>query len=129
VGSWWKAVLLHNRRQDWRTPNQGSRWSTEDDAHLTSRWEQGADVGQLPEEFGPGAGGITARLVRLGLVEDRQEARRRQGSLDPAAQQAVPEPKPEDCRRVMPMSVDDDFKRPKGQSLRAANSGGLEAGT
>jgi hypothetical protein len=66
-------------------PNQGSRWSLEDDAHLTSRWEQGADVEQLSEEFGRGSGGITARLVRLGLVEDRQEARRRQGSLDPAA--------------------------------------------
>ena len=41
------------------------------------RWDEGAGVAALAEELGRGAGGIEARLVRLGLVPDRETARTR----------------------------------------------------
>jgi ATP-dependent DNA helicase RecQ len=57
--------------------NQGTPWSPEQDEALRRRWEEGAGVAALAEELGRGAGGIEARLVRLGLVPDRETARLR----------------------------------------------------
>ena len=51
-----------------RHPNQGIRWSTEDDERLTARHREGASQRELMEEFGRSRGGITARLERLGLI-------------------------------------------------------------
>jgi len=58
-------------------PNQGKPWSPDQDTALRRRWEAGATVTALAEELGRGAGGIEARLVRLGLVPDRESARLR----------------------------------------------------
>jgi hypothetical protein len=55
-------------------PNVGQPWSEELDARLKARWTEGADVRQLAAEFGRSRGGITSRLVHLGLVPDRQSA-------------------------------------------------------
>ena len=57
--------------------NQGKPWTPEQDQALRRRWDEGAGVGVLAEELGRGAGGIEARLVRLGLVPDRESARAR----------------------------------------------------
>jgi ATP-dependent DNA helicase RecQ len=55
----------------------GTPWSIEEDDRLRRRWEEGADVASLAHELGRGHGGVEARLVRLGLVPDRETARQR----------------------------------------------------
>jgi ATP-dependent DNA helicase RecQ len=57
--------------------NQGKPWTNEQDQVLRRRWDEGAGVAALAAELGRGAGGIEARLVRLGLVPDRDTARMR----------------------------------------------------
>ncbi|WP_048708957.1 hypothetical protein [Microvirga massiliensis] len=64
-------------------PNVGQPWSEELDAHLKARWTDGADVRQLAAEFGRSRGGITSRLVRLGLVPDRQSSDSRIPAVPP----------------------------------------------
>lgn len=54
--------------------NVGKPWTSELDAELTERWTAGANVDTLATHFGRAKGGITARLVRLGIVPDRQTA-------------------------------------------------------
>jgi hypothetical protein len=51
-----------------RHPQQGVRWSAEDDERLAARHRAGAGLKDLMEEFGRSRGGIVARLERLGLV-------------------------------------------------------------
>jgi len=53
-----------------KNPNAYRRWSDEDDTILRTRYEQGATIKVLMKEFGRQKGGITARLVKLGLIED-----------------------------------------------------------
>lgn len=52
-----------------RHPNQGTRWSPEDDERLVARFREGAAERSLITEFGRSRGGIRARLETLGLVE------------------------------------------------------------
>ncbi|MBL8664512.1 MAG: HRDC domain-containing protein, partial [Candidatus Odyssella sp.] len=58
-------------------PKRGLPWTPEEDAALRRRWNEGAGVGALAAELGRAAGGIEARLVRLGLAPDRETARMR----------------------------------------------------
>ncbi|MFI7546501.1 hypothetical protein [Actinoplanes sp. NPDC049599] len=51
-----------------RHPNQGVRWSAEDDDRLMVRYREGASPRELMTEFGRSRGGITARLEHLGLI-------------------------------------------------------------
>jgi ATP-dependent DNA helicase PIF1 len=53
-----------------KNPNAYRRWSDEDDAILKMRFEQGATIKSLMKDFGRQKGGITARLIKLGLIED-----------------------------------------------------------
>lgn len=53
-----------------KNPNAYRRWSEEEDTELQNRFEQGANVKALMKEFGRQKGGIVARLVKLGLIED-----------------------------------------------------------
>lgn len=53
-----------------KNPNAYRRWSDEDDACLKLRFEEGATIKALMKEFGRQKGGITARLVKLGLIEE-----------------------------------------------------------
>ena len=55
-----------------RHPNQGTRWSTEDDERLAARHREGASQRELMEEFGRSRGGITARLEYLGLITSEE---------------------------------------------------------
>ncbi len=55
----------------------GKKWSEDDDDALAVAWEEGATVDDLAERFERSTGSITARLVRLALVESRDEARAR----------------------------------------------------
>ena len=54
----------------------GKAWATADDAALKNAWtaEGSATAAVLGERFGRGEGAILARLVHLGLFEDRERA-------------------------------------------------------
>jgi ATP-dependent DNA helicase RecQ len=54
---------------------RGLPWTPGDDEILRRRWNDGVGVAALAAELGRAAGGIEARLVRLGLVPDRETAR------------------------------------------------------
>ena len=58
-------------------PNRGLPWTQGDDDVLRRRWNEGAGVAALAAELGRAGGGVEARLVRLGLVPDRESARLR----------------------------------------------------
>ncbi len=51
-------------------PNAGRPWSTDDDALLTALFTEDTSMKALVKKFGRKTGAITARLVKLGLVED-----------------------------------------------------------
>lgn len=53
-----------------KNPNAYRKWSEEDDQILKLKFEQGTTIKILMKEFGRQKGGITARLVKLGLIED-----------------------------------------------------------
>jgi hypothetical protein len=51
-------------------PNQTQAyqpWTAQDDTYLRERFEQGASVTDLADEFGRQPGGIRSRLKKLGL--------------------------------------------------------------
>lgn len=59
-------------------PSAGGRsWSEEEDAALMEGWEDGSTVEDLADQLERSPRGVAARLVRLGLVTSRSEARRR----------------------------------------------------
>ncbi|MFG1993535.1 hypothetical protein ACGFJ7_26505 [Actinoplanes sp. NPDC048988] len=49
-----------------RHPNQGTRWTPDDDDRLLTRYREGARPRDLMSEFGRSNGGIRARLEHLG---------------------------------------------------------------
>jgi hypothetical protein len=57
--------------------NQGQPWSAELDEQLKLMWESGETTRNLSAYFGRTTGGIASRLVKLGIVESRDEARSR----------------------------------------------------
>jgi hypothetical protein len=54
--------------------NAGTAWSTAADRQLEALWKEGSSLASLAETFGRTRGSITARLVRLGIVDSRDEA-------------------------------------------------------
>jgi len=64
-----------------RSPNQGARWTQIDDDRLVARYQAGARLRELADEFGRSNGGIRARLEFL-------------GELTPGAPWRVPPPAP-----------------------------------
>ena len=55
----------------------GKKWSEEDDDALAAAWAGGGRVSVLAVDMERSTGSIVARLVRLALVESREEARAR----------------------------------------------------
>ncbi|HEY0002830.1 MAG TPA: hypothetical protein VGB74_20420 [Actinoplanes sp.] len=51
-----------------RHPNQGVRWTSEDDERLVARYRAGARPRELMAEFGRSNGGIRSRLEHLGVL-------------------------------------------------------------
>jgi hypothetical protein len=47
-------------------PNQGARWTPDEETLLTARFADGAEIADLRREFGRSANSIRARLVQLG---------------------------------------------------------------
>lgn len=64
-------------------PNQGQPWTAVLDVELRNGWNGGKTVGQLAKTFGRSGGGIASRLVKLGIVEKREDARARKESHVP----------------------------------------------
>ncbi len=55
----------------------GLAWTIEQDSELLSTWEAGSGLAALAATFGRSEGSIVSRLVRVGAVQTRDEARRR----------------------------------------------------
>ena len=51
--------------------NSGKKWTEEDDKLLKELFEQGIKKSELQKHFMRSSGSINARLVKLGLVEER----------------------------------------------------------
>lgn len=69
------GVLTH---QEGLAPTaSGRRWTQEDDELLEEGWEAGETSGELALKLGRSVSAIAARLVRLGIVDTREEARAR----------------------------------------------------
>lgn len=57
--------------------NQGIPWTEAEDVALAEAWQAGEGLAALAARFGRSVSGVAARLVRIGEVETRDEARRR----------------------------------------------------
>lgn len=53
--------------------NAGKPWTSEDDAALCRMFDEGSSVREMSQYFGRSRGGIAARLVRLGKIEERKQ--------------------------------------------------------
>ena len=54
----------------------GKAWSTEEDDVLCQMFDEGHSVDELCQYFGRSRGGIAARLVRLGKIEERKDLKK-----------------------------------------------------
>jgi len=61
-------------------PNAGRAWSKEDDEKLTEMFGAETPMKTITKEFGRKSGAITARLAKLGLIEDDYWAKKSQKS-------------------------------------------------
>lgn len=55
----------------------GEPWRPDDDDALAAAWDAGDGLAELAERLGRSTSGVAGRLVRIGVVESREEARRR----------------------------------------------------
>ena len=55
----------------------GKPWTDDDDDRLAQAWAEGETLESLSAEMSRSTSGIAARLVRIGVIADRAEARRR----------------------------------------------------
>lgn len=75
------AVLLlekaeKTKKRERRLPeNAGKPWLQEDDAKLVQMFEEGRSKGDICDYFKRTEGGIASRLVRLGIIQNRDEFR------------------------------------------------------
>ena len=67
-----ESLRLLNKRGPAR---QGRPWTTEDDTELARRFDEGEVIGDLSHDFERSRGAITARLVKLGKIEDKGQRR------------------------------------------------------
>ncbi len=56
--------------------NAGKAWSTEEDDILCRMFDEGRSVDELCQYFERSRGGIAARLVRLGKIEERKDLKK-----------------------------------------------------
>lgn len=72
-----RVTAVAARRAQPRPAAAGKSWTEDEDEALMDAWEEGASVPELAERLERSSSGVAARLVRLGLVTSRAEARRR----------------------------------------------------
>ncbi|MFF5082511.1 hypothetical protein ACFY36_36160 [Actinoplanes sp. NPDC000266] len=78
-----------------RHPNQGARWTPDDDDRLLTRYREGARPRDLMSEFGRSNGGIRSRLEYLG--ELAPGARWHSPTTRPAPPTSTPVTSPDDA--------------------------------
>ncbi|MEQ1868189.1 MAG: hypothetical protein ABL996_26525, partial [Micropepsaceae bacterium] len=57
-----------------QAPNHGQPWPPDLDNDLLRRWNSGLTIGELAKQMGRSRGSISARLVIVGAVDNRDEA-------------------------------------------------------
>ena len=82
--------------------NAGAGWTTEEEQRLRSAFQAGKTIAEIARSHGRGEGGITARLVRLGLLQPNKVESAR---MDTAATPRRPNPRPP----PLPTREDDDL--------------------
>jgi hypothetical protein len=82
--------------------NVGAGWTTEEEQRLRSAFQAGKTIAEIARSHGRGEGGITARLVRLGLLQQDRAQPARMGT---AATPQRPNPRPP----PLPTREDDDL--------------------
>jgi hypothetical protein len=87
------------RPVDPNKPRAGGKWTEEEEAKLREAFHARKPFDQIAKDHGRTPGAITARLVKLGLLEDNPSNRAGHGNRPP---DAPPEPQPapvdpEDC--------------------------------
>jgi hypothetical protein len=103
-----------------RSPNQGARWTPEDDARLVARYRAGARPRELMEEFGRSNGGIRARLEYLGELAPGARWR----PPPPAAPTpSAPSPTPADDAGSAPPTPETSFTAYPGSMAATADPG------
>ncbi len=72
-----EALGASKRRQERKTselPAAGKAWTHEEDLLLAAGFDQGKTVHEIAREHGRTVGGIAARMVRLGIINERADA-------------------------------------------------------
>jgi hypothetical protein len=69
-----RAVSTHSES---RLMNAGKPWNSELDAELAEKWNAESSIAEIARHFSRTTGAIASRLVRLGLVESREDARKK----------------------------------------------------
>ena len=72
-----RTTAVVRRGQGEHAEGRGKSWSEAQDQELMEGWEEGYTVEDLAERLKRSGRGVSARLVRLGLVSSRAEARSR----------------------------------------------------
>lgn len=54
-------------------PQAGKPWTNEEEKRLVEAFDKGAAIDELSQAHGRSKGGIAARLVRLGKIDERSE--------------------------------------------------------
>ena len=67
-----KSLKIKTRKRDLPI-NAGKPWKPEDDAELASQFDSGLGITELIELHGRTKGSISARLVRLGKINERSD--------------------------------------------------------
>jgi hypothetical protein len=70
-------------------PQAGKAWTLEEELRLVEAFETGASIEQMSEAHGRSKGGIAARLVRLGKIDERSEMYVREPRSDSTGQSAA----------------------------------------
>lgn len=71
-------------------PKAGKPWSPEEERRLVEAFEKRASIDQMSEAHGRSKGGIAARLVRLGKIDERSEMYVRDPRSDSNESNATP---------------------------------------
>lgn len=89
-----------------RHPHAYQAWTPEEDAQLTEEYRHGLTVAQMADRHQRRPGGITARLVRLGLVERESPPPSAASDAQPADSPATIVERTDDvCRHELPLGT------------------------
>lgn len=65
-----EQLINTEERQRWLPANTGKPWSNDEEARVLERFDRGVQINQIAKEFQRTIGGIKARLVKCGRLEE-----------------------------------------------------------